>query len=73
MLIFCMPIDIFKRNKLIGLVLVGLGLSNVLHNDKSMKYLQEVSELDFLMLIDTKRSSKYIQKSLVNVIRQVWV
>ena len=73
MLIFCMPIDIFKRNKLIGLVLVGLGLSNVLHNDKSMKYLQEVPELDFLMLIDTKRSSKYIQKSLVNVIRQVWV
>ena len=72
MLIFCMPIDIFKRNKLIGLVLVGLGLSKVLHNDKSMKYPQEVSELDFLMLIDTKRSSKYIQKSLVNVIRQVW-
>ena len=70
---FCMLIGIFKRNKLIGLALVGLGLSNVLHNDKSMKYPQGVSELDFLMLIDTKRSSKCIQKSLVNVTRQVWV
>ena len=31
---FCMLIGIFKRNKLIGLALVGLGLSKVLHNDK---------------------------------------